>query len=329
MIISMKTKTIKFKHYGGPEELFILEEDLPDVGVDEVRILHKAIGINFIDSYYRTGLYATNLPSGLGTEASGVIEAVGKNVEHLRVGDRVAYAQGPLGAYSERRNVPARFVVKIPDNVSFKDAASLMLKGLTVRYLFKDIHELKNNETILFHAAAGGLGLIACQWAKHIGAKLIGTTSSEDKAQIAKLWGAWEMIDYTKENVPEKVFSLTQGKKVPVVYDGVGKDTWEASLDCLQPKGLMVSFGNASGPVTGVNLGQLAQKGSLFVTRPILGHYVDTLPKLMEASSDLFSLIGEGVIKGDKVTEFPLIDVVSAHKELLNRSRVGGMILIP
>lgn len=325
----MKANTLKFNQYGGPEVFYFEEAELPALADNEVRIQHKAIGVNFIDSYYRTGLYPTALPSGLGTEASGVVEEVGKKVTHLKVGDRVAYAQGPLGSYSNRRNIPAQFVVKIPDNVSFNQAATVMLKGLTVRYLFKDVHTLCEGEKILFHAAAGGVGLIACQWAKHIGAKLIGTTSSKAKGEVAKSLGAWQVINYTEEDVPSSVYELTQGQKVSVVYDGVGKSTWEASLDSLKKRGLLVSFGNASGPVTGVNLGVLSQKGSLFVTRPILSHYVDSFEKLQEASHELFELVSSGIIKTENIKFLPLVQASLAHEELLKRDRVGAIILVP
>jgi NADPH2:quinone reductase len=324
-----KTRAIRFESYGGPEVLRMDEIILPELLDNEVRILHKAIGVNFIETYFRTGLYPATFPSGLGTEASGIVEAIGGKVSHLKPGDRVAYCQGPVGSYSERRNISAQFVVKIPDNVSFEQAASVMLKGLTVRYLFKDIHQLKKDETILFHAAAGGVGLIACQWAKHLGAKLIGTTSSKEKGEIAKSLGAWEVINYKEENISECVLHLTQGNKVPVVYDGVGKSTWEASLDCLRPRGLMVSFGNASGPVTGVNLSQLAQKGSLFVTRPVLGHYLESIEKLHTASADLFQLVGDGVIKTDHLKVYDFDDVRAAHRDLTERERVGGIVLLP
>jgi NADPH:quinone reductase len=322
-----KTLAIIFNQYGSPEVLRAETHLLPELKSDEVRILHKAIGVNFIDSYYRTGLYQTSLPSGLGTEAAGVVEAVGEAVGHLKIGDRVAYVQGPLGAYAERRNLAAKFVVKIPENVSFTQAASVMLKGLTVRYLFQDIHQLKKNEMVLFHAAAGGVGLIACQWARSLGAKLIGTTSSDEKAQIAKDQGAWEVINYKKEDVAEKVFELTHGLKVPVVYDGVGKSTWQSSLECLQTKGLMVSFGNASGPVTGVNLSEL-QRGSFFVTRPILGHYLDSEMTLQKAAQELFRLVAQGFINVDQVKTYALEDAREAHLHLTNRDRLGGMILL-
>lgn len=324
-----KALSIHFSRYGGPEVLEINRVELPPLLEHEIRIVHRAIGVNFIDSYYRTGLYPASLPSGLGTEAAGVVEAVGKRVTHLKVGDRVAYAQGPLGAYADRRNVPSQFVVKIPDNVTFATAAAVMLKGLTVRYLFKDVYQLGQNETVLFHAAAGGVGLIACQWARHLGAKLIGTTSSLEKGELAKKCGAWEVINYQQEDVASRVSQLTGGLKVPVVFDGVGKATWESSLDSLAARGLMVSFGNASGAVTGVNLSLLAQKGSLFVTRPILGHYVNTQEKLQEAASELFELVGRGIIKAENLKEIPLSSASQAHQELLARDRVGGMILVP
>ena len=240
--------------------------------------------MNFIDIYFRTGLYPHPLPHGLGFEGAGVVQAVGAEVTHLKVGDRVAYGQSTIGAYAEAHNVPAALVVKLPKGVSFEEGAALMLKGLTVQYLFRQTYRLQGGETILFHAAAGGVGLIACQWARALGVKLIGTVSSPEKAALARENGAWETIDYSRENVAERVLALTDGKKVPVVYDGVGKDTWETSLDSLAPRGLMVSFGNASGPVSGVNLGILNQKGCLYVTRPSLGLHINTQEKLKAAA---------------------------------------------
>lgn len=321
--------TIKFNSYGGPEVLRLVEEVLNPLQRGEVLIKHEAIGVNFIETYYRSGLYPTNLPSGLGTEAAGTVLAVGKEVNHLKVGDRVAYAQGPLGSYSEQRNIPARYVVKIPDGISFEEAAGVLLKGMTVQYLFRQTYKLQKGETILFHAAAGGVGLIACQWAKHLGVKLIGTVSSEEKAQLAKSKGAWEIINYSKENVPESVLKITQGKKVPVVYDGVGKDTWEASLDSLAPRGLLVSFGNASGPVTNVNLSTLAQKGSLYVTRPTLATYVDTPEKLQSTADEVFDLILKKKIHVTIDERFKLSDAPEAHKFISNRKSMGSTILIP
>lgn len=325
--MGITSKAIQIETHGGPEvmKLVMLEVSLP--ADNEVQIRQKAIGLNFIDIYFRTGLYASPLPHGLGFEASGVVEAVGKNVAHLKVGDRVAYGQSPLGAYAEVRNVPGHQVVKIPDGISFEEAAAVMLKGLTVQYLFRQTYRLQEGETILLHAAAGGVGLIACQWAKALGAKLIGTVSSPEKAAIARAHGAWATINYTNENVVERVLELTNGRKVPVVYDGVGKDTWEISLDCLQPRGLMVSYGNASGPVTGVNLGVLATKGSLYVTRPSLGAHVDTLEKMQAAAGELFQMITSKKIKVQIDQRFPLEEVADAHIALASRKTTGATIL--
>ncbi len=323
------TSCIKFYQHGGPDVLKFEECSITNPKSTEVLIRHCAIGVNFIDSYYRTGLYPITFPSGLGTEAAGVVEAVGKDVPGLKVGDRVAYATGPLGSYAERRLVESRHVVKIPDGVSFEKAASVLLKGLTVHYLFKNIFPLEKGQQILFHAAAGGVGLIACQWASHLGVQLIGTVSSKEKAEIAKKHGAWEVINYVTENVPEQVIKLTNGKKVPVVFDSIGKSTWETSLDCLRSKGLMVSFGNASGPVTGVNLATLAQKGSLTVTRPILSHYMETNEDLSFASKELFSLVKAGKINIETPIMIPLKDAIKAHSELANRQRTGAIVLIP
>lgn len=325
--MGITSKAIQIETHGGPEvmKLVTLEVSLP--ADNEVQIRQKAIGLNFIDIYFRTGLYASPLPHGLGFEASGVVEAVGKNVAHLKVGDRVAYGQSPLGAYAEVRNVPGHQVVKIPDGISFEEAAAVMLKGLTVQYLFRQTYRLQEGETILLHAAAGGVGLIACQWAKALGAKLIGTVSSPEKAAIARAHGAWATINYTNENVVERVLELTNGRKVPVVYDGVGKDTWEISLDCLQPRGLMVSYGNASGPVTGVNLGVLATKGSLYVTRPSLGAHVNTLEKMQAAAGELFQMITSKKIKVQIDQRYPLEEVAEAHIALASRKTTGATVL--
>jgi NADPH2:quinone reductase len=256
-----------------------------------------------------------------------VVEAVGDDVRHLKVGDRVAYGQSPLGAYAEARNVPADRVVKIPKNVGFDEAAAMMLKGLTVQYLFRQTYRLQGGETILFHAAAGGVGLIACQWARALGVKLIGTASTPEKAALAKQHGAWEVIDYSRENVVERVKELTNGKKVPVVYDGVGKDTWLTSLDCLEPRGLMVSFGNASGSVENVNLGILASKGSLYVTRPTLGTHVATQEKMQAAADELFSLVGKKKISIAIDQRFPLESAGDAQEALAGRRTTGATIL--
>lgn len=325
--MSLTVKAIRIEKHGGPEVLQLQQVQVPAPEANEVTIQHKAIGLNFIDIYYRNGLYTSPLPHGLGFEASGVVLAVGSEVEHLKAGDRVAYGQSPLGAYSEARNVPADRVVPIPDELSFDEAAALMLKGLTCWYLLRRTYSVKQGDTILFHAAAGGVGLYACQWARALGAKLIGTVSSPEKAALAKEHGAWEVIDYSREDVVERVKQLTEGKKVPVVYDGVGKDTWERSLDCLQPRGLMVSFGNASGAVTGVNLGILAQKGALYVTRPTLGSYTPDLASMLEGSQELFSLVLGGQIKVQIGQRFRLEDAAQAHTELAARRTTGATIL--
>ncbi len=324
-----KAKAIRFHATGGPEVLKLEEVDVPAPGPGEVTLRNHAIGLNFIDIYFRTGLYPTSLPSGIGFEGAGVIEAVGRDVRDFRVGDRVAYGQGPAGAYSERRTLPIAQLVKLPVGISFDAAAAIMLKGLTVQYLFRQTYRLQGNETILFHAAAGGVGLLACQWAKALGVKLIGTVGSAEKAALAKANGAWQTIDYSRENIVERVMELTGGAKVPVVYDGVGKDTWEASLDCLQPRGLMVSYGNASGPVAGVNLGILAQKGSLYVTRPTLASYVTPRKKLEASAKELFDLVKKGAIKVKIDQTFALAEASLAHQELASRKTTGSTILHP
>lgn len=325
----MKSKAIRINEYGGPEVMHLAEVDVGDPGPDEVRIRNHAIGLNFIDIYHRTGLYKLPLPHGLGFEGAGVVEAVGSNVRFLKEGDRVAYGQGPIGAYAEVRVMPAATVMKLPAKVSFEEGAAVSLKGLTVQYLFRQTYRLQGNETILFHAAAGGVGLIACQWARELGVKLIGTASTDEKCALAKAHGAWEMINYTKENFVERVKELTKGAKVPVVYDSVGKDTWEGSLDCLQPRGLMVSFGNSSGPVTGVNLGILAQKGSLFVTRPTLGTHIVPRSRLEESAAELFDLVVRGRIKVEIEQRYKLEDAAKAHTDLAARRTTGSTVLLP
>jgi NADPH2:quinone reductase len=325
--LETQVKAICIEQHGGPEVLKLVSVSVPDPAKNEVTIRQKAVGLNFIDIYFRTGLYQHALPHGLGFEASGVVEAVGDDVRHLKVGDRVAYGQSPIGAYAEARNVPADRVVKIPKFVGFDEAAAMMLKGLTVQYLFRQTYRLQGGETILFHAAAGGVGLIACQWAKALGVKLIGTASTPEKVALAKAHGAWEVIDYSRENVVERVLELTGGKKVPVVYDGVGKDTWLTSLDCLQPRGLMVSYGNASGSVEGVNLGLLAAKGSLFVTRPTLGTHVTTQEKMQAAADELFDLIKKKKMRINIGQRFALEDAGQAQEALAGRKTTGATIL--
>lgn len=323
---------IEFPAHGGPEVLHAVEFTPSDPAEHEIQVENKAIGINYIDTYIRSGLYPPpSLPSGLGTEAAGIVSKIGGGVKHIKVGDRVVYAQSALGAYSSVHNVLADKAAILPDAISFEQAAASFLKGLTVWYLLRKTYEIKANETFLFHAAAGGVGLIACQWAKALGAKLIGTVGSAQKAQRAKQAGAWETINYREENIAERVKALTEGKKVAVVYDSVGKDTWEASLDCLQRRGLMVSFGNSSGPVTGVNLGILNQKGSLYVTRPSLQGYITSREELAEASSELFSLIASGVINVDVAEnqKYALTDARRAHEILESRVTEGSSLLLP
>lgn len=325
--MSNLVKAIQIAENGGPEVLKLVEIEVPAPADNEITIQQHAAGLNFIDIYFRQGLYKQPMPHGLGAEGAGIVTAVGKNAKkRFKVGDRVAYGQSPLGAYAQARNVPAAQVVHLPKGISFEEAAAIMLKGLTVQYLFRQTYRLQGGETILFHAAAGGVGLIACQWAKALGVKLIGTVSSPEKAAIAKANGAWQVIDYSKENVVERVLEITKGKKVPVVYDGVGKDTWLASLDCLQPRGLMVSYGNASGPVDGVNLGILATKGSLFVTRPTLGTHVNTPEKMQAAADELFNLVLKKKIKVRIDQRYPLEQAAEAQAALAARKTTGATI---
>lgn len=323
-------KRIQFQAHGGPEVLEFVDYTPAEPGPQQVRVRNQAIGLNFIDTYYRSGLYPLpELPSGLGNEGAGVVDAIGSDVHNVKVGDRVAYGTGPLGAYSELHVLPAANVVKLPDDISYEEAAAVMLKGLTVQYLLRQTYELKGGETILFHAAAGGVGSIACQWAKALGVKLIGTVSSPKKAALAKKLGAWATIDYSHEDVVQRVLELTDGKKCPVVYDGVGKDTWLTSLDCLSPRGLMVSFGNASGAVTGVNLGIFSQKGSLYVTRPTLASYANTPANLQKMADELFEMIRSDNITVDISQRFALKDAAKAQTELSARRTTGSTILVP
>ncbi|QOR39464.1 NADPH:quinone reductase [Billgrantia diversa] len=323
-------KRIQFARIGGSEVLELLDVTPADPASGEVRVKNEAVGLNFIDIYFRTGLYpAPGLPSGLGTEGAGVVDAVGAGVSHLKEGDRVAYAQGPLGAYAEYHVLPADKVVALPDGIGAETAAASMLKGLTVQYLLRQTRPLEGGETILWHAAAGGVGSIACQWARALGVKLIGTVSSEEKAKLAKSNGAWATIDYTREDVVERVRELTNGEMCDVVYDSVGKDTWITSLDCLKPRSLMVSFGNASGAVEGVNLGILNQKGSLFVTRPSLNGYADTRERLEMMCRDLFDMLGSGKVTVDIGQRFALADAGKAQDALAGRKTTGSSILLP
>ncbi len=325
----MKTSAVQVSRYGGPEVLEMVEREVPAPGPGEVRLHNRAIGLNFIDIYYRTGLYKENLPHGLGMEGAGEVEAVGSGVNNVKVGDRVAYASGGLGAYATVRNIGANSLVLLPRSISFEQAAAVMLKGLTVQYLFRQTYRLQGYETILFHAAAGGVGLIACQWARALGVRLIGTVGSPQKGRIAREHGAWQVIDYRAEDFVERVREITAGAKVPVVYDGVGKDTWEGSLDCLQPRGLMVSFGSASGAVTGVNLNILAQKGSLFVTRPTLATHIVPRSRMEESALELFDLIDRGAIRVEVEHSYRLEQAAQAHADLAERKTSGSCVLIP
>ena len=323
-------KRIQFSQHGGPEVLQLVEFEPAALAPQQVRVRNHAIGLNFIDTYFRGGLYAPPaLPSGLGTEGAGVVEAVGEGVTRLKVGDRVAYGTGPLGAYSEVHTLPEANLVKLPEHISFEQAAGVMLKGLTTQYLLKQTYAVQPGDFILFHAAAGGVGSLACQWAKALGAKLIGTVSSAEKAERAKALGAWATIDYSHEDVAKRVLELTDGQKCAVVYDGVGADTWLTSLDCVRPRGLMVSFGNASGAVSGVNLGILAQKGSLYVTRPTLASYANDAENTQAMADDLFAMIGSGKLVVDIQQRYPLTEAAKAQAELSARRTVGSTVLVP
>ncbi|MCO8162390.1 NADPH:quinone reductase [Pseudomonas sp. 21LCFQ010] len=322
-------KRIQFSKTGGPEVLEYVDFEPAEPGPQEVRVRNRAIGLNFIDTYYRSGLYPAQLPSGLGNEGAGIVEAVGSEVSRFSVGDRVAYGTGPLGGYSEFHVLPEANLIKLPDAISFEQAAAVLLKGLTTQYLLRQTYQIKPGETFLFHAAAGGVGSLACQWAKALGANLIGTVSSAEKAAHAKALGAWETIDYSHEDVARRVLELTDGKKCPVVYDSVGKDTWLTSLDCVAPRGLLVSFGNASGAVTGVHLGLLAQKGSLYVTRPTLGSYANTPQSLQSMADELFDMLACGKIKVNDIQQYALQDAAQAQTELAARRTTGSTILIP
>jgi NADPH2:quinone reductase len=322
-------RAIRISEHGGPEVLRLEEIDVPDPEPGQVRLRHSAIGVNFRDTYDRTGLYPLELPAGLGVEVAGVVDRVGEGVTHFREGDRVAYCGDPIGAYATAGIYPADRLVTVPDGIGDEDAAALLLKGLTVWYLFRRLRELRSGETILFHAAAGGVGVIACQWARHLGATLIGTAGSREKADMARAHGAAEVILYREEDVPTRVRDLTDGAGVPAVYDSVGRDTWIASLDCLSPRGLMVSFGNSSGPVEGVRLLDLTSRGSLFVTRPTLYHYTATTEELRAGAAELFELVGGGVIRAMIGQRFPLADAAEAHRALEARRTTGSTILLP
>jgi len=318
---------IRMHEAGGPEVMKWESVDVPTPGTGEVLLKHSAVGLNYIDVYHRSGLYPVpGFPISPGLEAAGTVEAVGSGVSDLAVGDRVAYASPPLGAYAEQRVIPADRLVKLPNGIDDRTAAAMMLQGMTVQYLIRRTFPVQKGQTVLFHAAAGGVGLIACQWLNHLGATVIGTVGSPEKAELAKANGCHHTILYRKENVVEKVKELTDGAGVPVVYDSVGKDTWEASLDCLAPLGLMVSFGNASGAVTDFNPGILSAKGSLFLTRPTLMTYTAKRDDLVAMAADLFDVVGKGVVKIAINQTYPLNEAVQAHKDLEGRKTTGSTI---
>ncbi len=321
-------KAIRYHKQGGPEVLQLDEITVGDPGAGQVRVRHKAIGVNFVDTYQRSGLYPMQLPGVAGNEGAGVVDAVGQGVTNLKAGDRVTYTGLP-GSYTEVRLLPAERVVKLPDGVSEEMAASMTLKGMTVQYLIHRTYAVKSGETILWHAAAGGVGLIAGQWLKALGVNAIGTVGSEEKAALAKAHGWTHVINYNQENFVEKVKSLTGGKGVPVVYDSVGKTTWEGSLDCLRPRGLMVSFGNASGPVPPVNLGILSAKGSLYVTRPTLATYIASRADLEETARSLFDVVSSGKVKIETTKRYKLADAAQAHRDLEGRKTTGSIVLVP
>ncbi len=317
---------IRFAKNGGPEVLEWQEVEVGKPGQGQVRLRHRAVGLNYIDTYQRSGLYQMPLPSGLGSEAAGVVEEVGPGVADLKPGDRVAYAGGPLGAYSDARVMPAERLVKLPDGITDQQAAAMMLKGMTAWYLIRRTHAVKPGETILIHAAAGGVGLIVCQWAKHLGATVIGTVGDDEKAALAKANGCDHPINYRREDFVARVNEITGGRKLPVVYDSVGKDTFYKSLDCLAPLGLMASFGQSSGAIGPVDIGILAGKGSLFLTRPTLNTYTATRQDLLTAANDLFDVVKKGVVKLAINQTYSLRDAASAHRDLQDRKTTGSTV---
>jgi len=322
------TQAIRFHETGGPEVLKLERVEVGDPGPGQVRIRHTAIAVNFIDVYFRTGRYPSALPAGLGSDAVGVVEAVGPGVSFLTPGDRVGYLLGPLGAYSQARVMPAEVLIKLPDGISDRSAATLIMKGLTAQYLFRQVYPLKAGDTILYHAAAGGVGLIACQWARALGVTMIGTVGSDEKAEIAKAHGCAHVINYKRENFVERVKEITGGKGVPVVYDSVGKDTLMGSLDCLQKRGTLVSNGTSSGPVV-IDTTLLAMKGSLWVTRPAMVDYALPRPNMLKMADELFDLVLKGQIVSEPKQSFALADAAEAHRALESRQTVGATILVP
>ncbi|HSI50851.1 MAG TPA: quinone oxidoreductase [Ideonella sp.] len=330
--MSLSSRTIVIDAFGGPEQLRLVDRPVGEPGPGEIRIRHHAIGLNYIDVYQRTGLYANPLPLALGMEGAGLVEAVGEGVTHLAVGDRAAYASQPPGAYCERRVLPAKCVVQLPDAISFDEGAAMMLKGLTAQYLLRGTLPqggLQAGDFILFHAAAGGVGLIACQWARALGLQLIGTAGSDEKCALARELGAAHSINYRTEDFVARVKEITGGKGVKVVYDSVGADTFMKSLDCLQPFGLLANFGNASGKVPPLDLGLLAAKGSLYVSRPTLFTHIATRERTQAMADDLFGMVTSGKVKIRIDQRYPLADVAQAHRDLEARKTTGCSVLLP
>jgi len=321
-------KAVTIQETGGPEVMLLEELELEPPGPGMVQVVNKAIGLNFIDTYHRSGAYPLPLPTGIGLEGAGVVEAVGEGVD-LAVGDRVAYCTAGFGAYAEALNLPASRLVPIPEGIDFEQAAAIMLKGQTTEYLLQRTYPLKSGETCLFHAAAGGVGLVFGQWGNSIGANLIGTVGSDEKAALALAHGYHHVINYRTENVVERLMEITGGEKLPVVYDGVGKDTFEISLDCLRPRGLMVSFGNASGLPEPLDLQQLSVRGSLYITRPTLFTYTATTEELRQSSEDLFSRVTSGQIRVEIGQRYALADIQQAHRDLEGRKTSGSTVILP
>ena len=325
----MISNAIRIHQTGGPEVLRWEEVDLPAPEAGEATVRHHAVGLNFIDTYHRTGLYPLPLPAGIGLEGAGVVEAVDDGVTEVKVGDRVAYAGGPVGAYAEVRNIPAHRLLKLPENIGFNTAAAMMLQGLTAAYLLRRTYRVQPGDAVLIHAAAGGVGLIACQWAKALGATVIGTVGSPAKAELARAHGCDHVINYSTENFTQRVREITGGEGVPVVYDGVGKDTFMGSLDSLRPLGMLVTYGNASGPVPPFDLLLLSQKGSLFVTRPTIVHYTARRADLEALGTELFDVVASGKVRIEVNQTYALKDAAQAHRDLEARKTTGSTILLP
>jgi NADPH:quinone reductase len=321
-------RVIRFSETGGPEVLRLEMVAAGEPGLGEARVRHRYVAVNFIDVYFRTGAYPLPLPSGLGSDAVGVVEAVGPGVTEFRAGDRVGYLLGPQGAYSDVRVMPADVLIPLPDGISDRSASTLMMKGMTAQYLFRQVHPLHGGETILFHAAAGGVGLIACQWARALGVTMIGTVSTDEKARIARANGCAHTIVTSREDIATRVREITNGKGVPVVYDSVGKDTLQASLDSLQPRGVLVSNGTSSGPVV-IDAMQLAVKGSLWLTRPAMVHYATPRSHMLEMAEELFDLVLAGKIGREPSTTLPLEEAAEAHRLLEGRKTTGATVLVP